>query len=70
MMLFVGERGTRLSGGQKQRVALAGIIASNPRFSFLNEATSMLDPKGRQEVLEAIHTLKQETKYDRAFNYP
>lgn len=52
---------SRLSGGQKQRVALAGIIAQQPEILILDEATSMLDPKGREEVLATIHKLKQET---------
>ena len=52
---------SRLSGGQKQRVALAGIIAQQPEILILDEATSMLDPQGRQEVLATIHQLKQET---------
>lgn len=47
-----------LSGGQKQRVALAGIIAVTPKIIILDEATSMLDPKGRQEVIAAIRNLK------------
>ncbi|MBB5325757.1 energy-coupling factor transport system ATP-binding protein [Anoxybacillus tepidamans] len=46
-----------LSGGQKQRVAIAGIIALQPDLIILDEATSMLDPKGRREVLEAIYNL-------------
>ena len=61
MTQFMTREPSRLSGGQKQRVALAGIIAQQPEILILDEATSMLDPKGRQEVLEAIHTLKQET---------
>ncbi|WP_027410615.1 energy-coupling factor ABC transporter ATP-binding protein [Anoxybacteroides tepidamans] len=47
-----------LSGGQKQRVAIAGIIALEPDIIILDEATSMLDPKGRREVIEAIYDLK------------
>ena len=61
MTPFMTREPSRLSGGQKQRVALAGIIAQQPEILIFDEATSMLDPKGRQEVLEAIHTLKQET---------
>lgn len=49
-----------LSGGQKQRVAIAGIIALKPEVIILDEATSMLDPVGRKEVLETIRQLKQE----------
>lgn len=46
-----------LSGGQKQRAALAGILALNPDLLLLDEITSMLDPEGREEVLDAIQTL-------------
>lgn len=49
-----------LSGGQKQRVAIAGIIAMMPRCIVLDEATAMLDPVGRQEVLSAVHKLNRE----------
>ena len=49
-----------LSGGQKQRVAIAGIIAMMPRCIVLDEATAMLDPAGRREVLSAIRALNQE----------
>ncbi|MCT8136463.1 energy-coupling factor ABC transporter ATP-binding protein [Anaerobacillus sp. CMMVII] len=49
----------RLSGGQKQRVAIAGIIAMRPTVLILDEATSMLDPMGRQEVLETIWQLNK-----------
>ncbi|WP_088106068.1 energy-coupling factor transporter ATPase [Halalkalibacter urbisdiaboli] len=47
----------RLSGGQKQRVAIAGIIALEPEFVIFDEATSMLDPIGRQEVLQTMKEL-------------
>ncbi|WP_034529006.1 energy-coupling factor ABC transporter ATP-binding protein [Secundilactobacillus oryzae] len=49
---------TSLSGGQKQRVALAGVIAIRPRVVILDEATSMLDPEGRREILRVIRELK------------
>ena len=49
-----------LSGGQKQRVAIAGVIAMVPECIVLDEATAMLDPSGRREVLSAIRTLNQE----------
>ena len=49
-----------LSGGQKQRVAIAGVIAMAPECIVLDEATAMLDPAGRREVLSAIRTLNQE----------
>ena len=49
-----------LSGGQKQRVAIAGVIAMAPECVVLDEATAMLDPSGRREVLSAIRTLNRE----------
>ena len=49
-----------LSGGQKQRIAIAGVIAMEPECIVLDEATAMLDPIGRQEVLSTIHKLNQE----------
>ncbi len=60
----MGEKGSsaphRLSGGQKQRVAIAGVLAMEPECIVFDEATAMLDPKGRREVLEAIQKLNQE----------
>ena len=44
-----------LSGGQKQRVAIAGIIALSPKIIILDEATSMLDPRGRQNILKLVN---------------
>lgn len=49
-----------LSGGQKQRVAVAGIIAMKPKCIVLDEPTAMLDPKGREEVIETIKMLNRE----------
>ena len=49
-----------LSGGQKQRVAIAGVIAMAPECIVLDEATAILDPAGRREVLSAIRALNQE----------
>ncbi|MFT8872699.1 MAG: energy-coupling factor ABC transporter ATP-binding protein [Sporolactobacillus sp.] len=49
----------RLSGGQKQRVAIAGVIALQPSIIILDEATSMLDPEGRRDVLETIRFLNR-----------
>ncbi|MDO5398531.1 MAG: energy-coupling factor transporter ATPase [bacterium] len=43
-----------LSGGQKQRVAIAGVLAMKPKLIILDEATAMLDPKGRKEVMSAV----------------
>ncbi|WP_251518049.1 MULTISPECIES: energy-coupling factor transporter ATPase [Staphylococcus] len=48
-----------LSGGQKQRVAIAGVLALNTDIIILDEATSMLDPSGRKELLNLIRELKQ-----------
>ena len=50
----------KLSGGQKQRVAIAGIIAMEPDCIVLDEPTAMLDPRGRDEVMETIHKLNRE----------
>ena len=52
----------RLSGGQKQRVALAGVLAMNTKCIVLDEPTTMLDPRGRQEVMEAISYLNHKKK--------
>jgi energy-coupling factor transport system ATP-binding protein len=49
-----------LSGGQKQRVAIAGIIAMKPKCIIFDEATAMLDPSGRKEVLKTIKKLNKE----------
>ena len=58
----------KLSGGQKQRVAIAGVMAMEPKCIILDEPTAMLDPNGRKEVLEAVHTLNRE-KGDDHFDY-
>ncbi len=50
----------RLSGGQKQRVAIAGIIAMNTKCIVMDEPTAMLDPHGRQEVMDTIQMLNKE----------
>ena len=49
----------KLSGGQKQRVAIAGILAMKPKCIVLDEATAMLDPVGRKEVLQAVRELNE-----------
>ncbi|APC09627.1 energy-coupling factor transporter ATPase [Neomoorella thermoacetica] len=49
-----------LSGGQKQRLALAGVLAMEPRYLVLDEATAMLDPVAREEILEQVLRLRQE----------
>ncbi|AQW21625.1 energy-coupling factor transporter ATPase [Lentilactobacillus curieae] len=48
-----------LSGGQKQRVAIAGILAIKPKILILDESTSMLDPKGRQEIIDLVKEIKE-----------
>ncbi|MGM8212786.1 energy-coupling factor ABC transporter ATP-binding protein [Virgibacillus sp. W0430] len=48
----------RLSGGQKQRVAIAGVLAVSPRVLILDEATAMLDPKGRLEIMKTIDAVR------------
>lgn len=50
---------SRLSGGQKQRVAIAGVLALEPEIIVLDESTSMLDPKGREEVLSTVKEVKE-----------
>ncbi len=53
------ESPNNLSGGQKQRVAIAGILAMHPKCIVLDEATAMLDPMGRREVLQAVKELNR-----------
>jgi len=60
MSEFVTHAPHLLSGGQKQRIAIAGVIAMEPDCIVLDEATAMLDPVGRQEVLSTIHALNKE----------
>lgn len=56
---FAQKEPARLSGGQKQRVAIAGIVALKPKIMILDEATSMLDPRGRREVLQTVKEVKE-----------
>ncbi|AVK64749.1 energy-coupling factor ABC transporter ATP-binding protein [Lactobacillus sp. CBA3606] len=58
---FATREPARLSGGQKQRVALAGMIAARPQILILDEATSMLDPRGRYDVLQTIRQMKAQS---------
>lgn len=60
MLAFREKEPARLSGGQKQRVAIAGVVALSPDVIILDEATSMLDPKGRFEVINTIKKLREE----------
>lgn len=55
---FLNQEPHNLSGGQKQRVAIAGVVALRPAIIILDEATSMLDPRGREEVLNIVRELK------------
>lgn len=57
MEQFLDSEPTRLSGGQKQRVAIAGVLAMSPQIIILDEATSMLDPKGREEINSLVHDI-------------
>jgi energy-coupling factor transport system ATP-binding protein len=60
MESFLTQEPHQLSGGQKQRVAIAGLIALRPSIIILDEATSMLDPIGRKEVIDTIEELRQQ----------
>ena len=60
MLQFKDSAPHRLSGGQKQRIAIAGVLAMEPEIIIMDESTSMLDPKGRREVLETVHRLNKE----------
>lgn len=58
MVDFLDQEPHHLSGGQKQRVAIASVLALRPKIMILDEATSMLDPRGRNEVLEVVREIK------------
>ena len=60
MYEFLDHEPTKLSGGQKQRVAIAGILAMSPSIIILDEATSMLDPKGKKEINALVHQLNKD----------
>lgn len=60
MSAYKGSEPQLLSGGQKQRVAMAGIIALRPQLIILDEATSMLDPAGRKQLLSLVRKLQKE----------
>lgn len=59
MIDFLKQEPTALSGGQKQRVAIAGALALKPKLLILDEATSMLDPKGKKEINNVIYEIKK-----------
>ena len=58
MIEFLDKEPSKLSGGQKQRVAIAGVLAMHPEIIVLDEATSMLDPKGKREIKELIKKMR------------
>ena len=57
---YLKKEPTNLSGGQKQRVAIAGILALNPKIIIFDEATSMLDPRGRNEISKIIKEMRKD----------
>ena len=57
---YLNSEPTRLSGGQKQRVAIAGVLAMHPEIIIFDEATSMLDPQGKDEIKKVIMDLHKE----------
>ena len=62
MTKYLNQEPTRLSGGQKQRVAIAGVLAMKPKILIFDEATSMLDPQGKDEIKRVITELHGESK--------
>jgi energy-coupling factor transport system ATP-binding protein len=60
MSEFLDKEPSNLSGGQKQRVAIAGVLAMKPRILLLDEATAMLDPRGKREIKEIVTELRKE----------
>ncbi|RSI79022.1 energy-coupling factor ABC transporter ATP-binding protein [Streptococcus mitis] len=60
MLNFKKREPARLSGGQKQRVAIAGVVALRPAILILDEATSMLDPEGRRELIQTVQEIRKD----------
>ena len=60
MSAFADSNPSYLSGGQKQRLAVAGILAMRPKCIVLDESTSMLDPRGRAEIMDTAIRLNKE----------
>lgn len=63
MLKFADKAPNMLSGGQKQRVAIAGVLAIKPKIIILDEATSMLDPDGKNIILKLIKKLQKQNNY-------
>ena len=61
MTKYLDSEPTHLSGGQKQRVAIAGVLAMKPKIVIFDEATSMLDPQGKDEIKKVIRQLHEES---------
>ena len=62
MLDFKKREPARLSGGQKQRVAIAGVVALRPAILILDEATSMLDPEGRRELIQTVQEIRKDNQ--------
>lgn len=60
MQDYLDKEPSNLSGGQKQRVAIAGVLAMNPDIIIFDEATAMLDPKGKREIRQTILSMRKE----------
>ncbi len=60
MTEYANHSTSHLSGGQKQRIAIAGVLAMNPKCIIFDEATSMLDPEGRKDIIAAMKKLNKE----------